>query len=210
MPELQRLQIGDHKLSGGIIAESFADDPVNLWVFGAEKAMRPFFTQVARKLYLASGYGHRAGDDACTLWLPPGVAKHIPLYRSLDIAASLIRNSGFAAVSRGMKLDAALDAHRPTQPHHYLFAIGARPSGQGKGLGTALMLAGLERVDESRMPAYLESSKESNVPFYQRFGFEVTRELTPTGDCPPLWLMWREPRRRSFRLKKRACIPAGP
>ena len=195
MTGVRILRSTDYNVAGQIIGESFADDPVNRWVFGCEKAMRPFFTQVARKLYLPRGYGHRIGDDACTLWLPPGVAKHIPLYRSLDIAASLVVNSGFGAIVRGMKLDNALDNKRPREPHHYLFAIGARPSRQGKGLGKALMLAGLQLVDESRMPAYLESSKESNVPFYRHFGFEVTEKLKPAVNCPPLWLMWREARR---------------
>jgi hypothetical protein len=31
------------------------------------------------------------------------------------------------------------------------------------------------------------------VPFYERHGFRVTRELTVPGGGPVLWLMWREP-----------------
>ena len=51
----------------------------------------------------------------------------------------------------------------------------------------------LERCDREGIPAYLESSKEKNVPFYRRHGFEVTREIQlPNG--PMLWAMWRQPR----------------
>ena len=53
------------------------------------------------------------------------------------------------------------------------------------------MAAGLKRVDAAGMPAYLESSKKANVPFYQRFGFEVIEKIVPAKGCPPLWLMWR-------------------
>ena len=42
--------------------------------------------------------------------------------------------------------------------------------------------------------AYLESSKEENLPFYNRFGFQVTEELTLGAGAPPMWAMWRDPR----------------
>jgi hypothetical protein len=43
-------------------------------------------------------------------------------------------------------------------------------------------------------PAYPESIKAENVPYYQRFGFEVTGELDVPGGGPTLWPMWRPPR----------------
>ena len=52
----------------------------------------------------------------------------------------------------------------------------------------------IERIDESGYPAYLESSKQRNVPFYARFGFEVVEELHSKVGSPPIWRMWREPR----------------
>ena len=55
------------------------------------------------------------------------------------------------------------------------------------------MRCALERVDREGLPAYLESSKESNVPFYARFGFEV-RETVTHPDGPSQWLMWRDPK----------------
>ena len=42
------------------------------------------------------------------------------------------------------------------------------------------------------MPAYLETDRETNVPFYGRFGYAVTEELRvgPLGDLR-MWLMLR-------------------
>ncbi|MEH6582499.1 MAG: GNAT family N-acetyltransferase [Halioglobus sp.] len=189
------LVVGDHMLIGDIIADSFSDDPVNRWVFKEQVAMTPFYTQVARKLYLPRGYGHVMEDGSGgALWLPPGVKKHIPLWNSIDTAVSMIRHAGFMSIARGTGVDEGIAKYKPQEPHYYLFAIGARSNQQGKGVGGKLMIAGLERADQAGMPSYLESSKESNVSFYRRFGFEVIEKVVPTKGCPPFWLMWREAR----------------
>jgi GNAT superfamily N-acetyltransferase len=184
---------GQHRKIGDIIGDAFADDPVNRWVFGGEDGMKAFYTLAARKLYLRKGYGHLLGEHAGSLWLPPGVDKHLPLWRSLDIALTMLRYSGPGGLRRGMAIEACLASHKPARPHYYLYAIGARRQHRGKGLGGRLMGAGLQRADQSGMPAYLESSKESNLGFYRRFGFEVVTQVTPAPGSPPMWLMWREP-----------------
>jgi hypothetical protein len=52
----------------------------------------------------------------------------------------------------------------------------------------------LDRCDAEYAPAYLESSNPDNIPYYQRFGFEVTGELALPEGGPSLWPMWRAPR----------------
>ena len=83
----------------------------------------------------------------------------------------------------------------PSSPEHlYLATLGVRPPDQGRGLGSLLLAPGLELCDSNGLPAYLEASKEDNVPFYARHGFRVRREIKlPRG--PTMYAMWREPRR---------------
>ena len=54
----------------------------------------------------------------------------------------------------------------------------------------------LETCDAEGIPAFLESSKERNISYYERFGFEVTGEERLPKGGPPFWTMWREPRPR--------------
>jgi hypothetical protein len=50
----------------------------------------------------------------------------------------------------------------------------------------------LDVADRRGEPAYLEATSPRNRALYERHGFEVVDELR-TGDCPPLWGMWRKP-----------------
>jgi GNAT superfamily N-acetyltransferase len=88
----------------------------------------------------------------------------------------------------------AVERHHPHVPHWYLAVLGTDPPRQGCGVGSSLLEPVLSRCDAEGLPAYLESSKERNVPFYARHGFEVTKTIDLPGGGPRLWLMWREPR----------------
>jgi ribosomal protein S18 acetylase RimI-like enzyme len=81
----------------------------------------------------------------------------------------------------------------PVQPHWYLAVIGTAPTRRGSGFGDALMTSRLARCDVERSPVYLESSNPDNLPFYKRYGFEVTAEITLPAGGPTIWPMWRDP-----------------
>jgi GNAT superfamily N-acetyltransferase len=193
--QLRELTSSDDHLIGRIIADGFADDPVNLWTFGGTGAMKPAFTAMAQHLYLKRGFGHVSADGlAGTLWLPPGAAKSYGV-GNLALAWHIVRHGGLTAVRHSLAIDGFMAARRaPLAPHFYLFAIAVNPALQGKGIGSQLMNAALERVDAAHMPAYLENSKYQNIAFYRKHGFELMQETVPAPGCPPMWLMWRPAR----------------
>ena len=71
--------------------------------------------------------------------------------------------------------------------------IGSDPSVRGAGFGQALMRSRLDRCDGEGAPAYLEASREELIPYYSRFGFELTGEIQ-IPDGPMMWPMWRAAR----------------
>ena len=94
---------------------------------------------------------------------------------------------------RAAKLNDLVSQTHIREPHWYLAILGTEPAAQGQGIGSALLAPVLRQCDEMRVIAYLESSKEANIPFYERHGFRVLAELEVVRG-PKLWPMSREPR----------------
>ena len=77
----------------------------------------------------------------------------------------------------------------------YLVYIGTRSLGRGKGHARKLIEHVTRLADREGRACYLESSSGTNVPIYQKFGFEETRRiyLQRGGRNIPLNIMVREP-----------------
>jgi ribosomal protein S18 acetylase RimI-like enzyme len=80
----------------------------------------------------------------------------------------------------------------PDEPHFHLGPVAADVGKQGQGIGTAMMQAFCERVDRDHALAYLETDKEENVGFYEKFGFETVGDAKVIGVRN--WFMRREAR----------------
>lgn len=154
------------------------------------------FAALTRHHHLAHG-GVELGCDgptigAAALWDPPNAWKE-SRRAELMMMPSLIRACGRRA-GAGRMFAGLMQREHPEEPHWYLAVIGSDTTVRGRGFGQALMRSGLARCDAEHAPAYLESSKAANVPYYQRFGFEVTGEVVVPDGGPTLWKMWRNPR----------------
>lgn len=179
----------------GTLARAFFDDPLMLHLLRNEAA-RPKVMPRLFKLLLKLGLPHggcfvTSGYEAATLWRPPN-AWHVHFM-------DYVRNGPeFLAIFGGGVLDVMgtmdiIEKRHPQEPHWYLQVIGTDPAHQGKGYASLIMRQQLAVADAQAMPCYLESSKPSNVPIYQSFGFEVTGEIKLPGG-PTLWPMWRKSR----------------
>jgi GNAT superfamily N-acetyltransferase len=183
-----------------VLGRAFHDDPVTTWMLPDEKT-RPvrlprLFATLTRHHHFAGGGVEVACDGpgigAAALWDPPNRWKQSPR-EQLAMLPSVIRTFGYRAAAARDVIE-LMKRHHPEEPHWYLAVIGSDVTVRGKGYGQALMHSRLDRVDAEHAPAYLESSKPENVPYYQRFGFEVTGEIVLPNGGPTVWPMWRAPR----------------
>jgi ribosomal protein S18 acetylase RimI-like enzyme len=183
----------------GALTRAFLDDPVMKWIFPDERMRQrrlpPFFASALRSTGLHSEGTEvvvAAGQvQGCAIWMAPGTWRP-PLRRQLAALPSVVLRLRSRLPVASMTYGALQRVH-PERPHWYLSGIGTDPHAQGTGVGSELMRSRLIRCDAAGEPAYLESSNESNVPFYQGHGFRVTGELTIPGGGPTFWLMWRQP-----------------
>ena len=193
--DVRRATRGDIATMSSALALAFVDDPVMAWVLGPKidtARLRRLFTAMLGAWYLQHDETWTtAGDVAgAAIWAPPGRWRQ-GVFESMRVAPTIIRLLGrrIGRATRGM---AVIERHHLKEPHYYLAVLGTAPAQQGKGLGSAMLQPVLDRCDADGELAYLESSKESNIPFYQRHGF-VLQEPLMLPDGPPLWPMVREP-----------------
>jgi ribosomal protein S18 acetylase RimI-like enzyme len=129
------------------------------------------------------------------LWVEPG---QWPPSLSLQIAQM---PSSLRALYRhpqtlrraGTYLRTILKVH-PKELNWYLPLIAVDPAVQGLGVGTMLMRDGVARMEKDGVGGYLETQKEENHAFYNRFGYQLRDTLHPVPDGPPYYTMWRPAR----------------
>lgn len=177
-----------------VLARAFHDDPVMSWIFPdaerrAAKLLR-FYAIGLRTLWMRNELVFTTDDYlGAAVWAPPGKWQISP-FQLLRLVPAFLSLGG-RRVGRVITTMRLIEHHHLKEPHYYLFAIGADPGAQGRGLGAALLQPVLARCDSERLPAYLESSNPRNITFYLRHGFRVLHEVAPPGG-PPLTLMQRD------------------
>lgn len=184
----------DWRQLGDITGEAFAEDPVNLWIFGGTRALAPIFSKLARHIYLPNGICHMAGDSGATMWCLSDRRKELGTLATLSLVWTLSRKGSKGAAKRALNAGEAMAREHPTAPHLYLFTIGTRKAARGKGVGKMLLRPALEAADRAAIPTYLENSNPANTGFYASHGFERLKLFEPGPGAPPLEAMWREPR----------------
>lgn len=188
----RRLGVDEASTAFAGLSSAFLADPVERWLYPDEQQ---YLEQFPRFL---AAFGGRAFDhgtvwatlnlSAVALWLPPNVEP--------DAQAIIEVLTHTVAPEQHQEMYDVLgqmeQAH-PRYPHWYLPWLGVETQAQGAGIGARLLTHGLDVVDRSGLPAYLETPNPRTIPLYERHGFTVSGATTsPT--CPPITFMTRAAR----------------
>ena len=194
------LETYQHKQASEVMGKAFLHDP--LWKYLVpDETMRALVVPLAMNILVRYSllYGQVYTTltlDGIACWLPP--SETTPTFSRLVRIG--IRSAPFQLGWTGFRRYIAVEnycgeVHQRIVPgiHWYLWGLGVKPSRQGQGIGGMLMQPVLARADADRLPCYLETMNEKNVPFYEKYGFRVVSD----GEVPRhrlrAWAMLREP-----------------
>lgn len=177
-----------------VLARAYTANPLICWAL-PDDATREESTRAwlrpSLAHYLEDGIVHAVRADgcvvACAAWRPATGLAPADGRRPADALAALVGASRADEIGAAMSVTSAL---APPSPAHYLNYLGVDPAHRRRGLGAALVRAGVQAADDDGVDAWLCTSDPTNEPFYTGFGFTVTGRRA-LGGGPVLAAMHR-------------------
>lgn len=123
-----------------------------------------------REIYISDN------DRGCALISFPD-RKRAALRSFLAEIKLIFKSIGFANINMAIEREKAISKYYPDEEIYYLWFIGVMPEFQGQDIGEKLMREILAEADQMKRAVYLETSTLKNIPWYEKFGFEVYYEL---------------------------------
>lgn len=179
----------------GLLAEAMGNGLVARWLMPDATVRResaPAYFEIFAEHAVRYGEVYTTVADGAlsgvALWFP--LTSVIPTPVDYD---HRLKDASGSAFDRARELDAALDAHHPMEPHHYLAFLAVHPDRQNRGIGSALLNRHHARLDAAGIPAYLEANDPRNRDLYLRHGYRERIGIRLPDGGPMIWPMWREP-----------------
>ena len=193
--DLYKIQKKDLDKAVTVLDSAFSEDSMWKEVFDDEEKNR-ILTEVMVRFCLTYG------NVVSTSNKLEGVMAIAPYGKDMNLV-SIIRSGAFLLSmkigneSKKFKVlsDAVEEAKKTLDldPYIHLLIMGVSQESQGKGLGGKLLKALIEKSESERKPIYLETQKEDNIYFYEKYGFNVKKKIIlPEPFNLPMWLMLRD------------------
>jgi len=199
--EIIKLDPRQIKMASDVLSASFFDYPMFTFYFPDPKRRTRYLSWYFRNvLNCALRYG-----DVYTTFELSGVIFTLPPDHTKISIWEYIQNGffltpfmlGFRNYRHSMDCESFVEDTQEklmkNRPHDYLWGLAVDPSQQVKGIGAALMQPVLAKADDRKMPVYLETHDENNVPYYQKYGFDLIYTARIPKYELPIWCMLREP-----------------
>lgn len=201
MQNLYKLQKRDKNRAVEVLKDAFRVDPFMIKLFDGESNVdqkQIGFYEIPVLHCLKFGEIYSLSENLQGICaFSPGEYADVTIWRSLKSGAlRSLQKMGTTFTSKIKKVYTPINNNRNRmmsgQPYYYLNIIGVAADKQGQGLGGKLLTELVKRCDKDKRQLYLETETKTNVKFYEKFGFQVKKELIVPVIHQPIWEMVRE------------------
>ena len=199
--DVVRIKEAQIEATGALLARAFHFDPLAVHMIPdpdeRARSLPLHFCAFVRLGYLSGQvFTTRGTPQGAAVWFGPGGWELGPEQLEEAGVNRLEHQLPQGAFGRLLSFFEHVDTfHKRDVPaeHWYLAILGVDPDLQGRRIGRGLLDPVFRRADESRLPCYLETGTESNVPYYRKLGFEVLVEGVEPGSGLRFWTLSRPP-----------------
>ena len=177
-----------------MFGRAFIDDPMMRWSLGVhgdlEDRLRRCFTCFLEEVLDFGVVWEVGAGSGAAVWVPPqerDVGNQDPWS---DPGITALTDDG------GLRYDTFwtwVESHHPAEPLWQLDSIAVEPTAQGRGLGAALIAAGLAQARADGVGAFLSTGVTRNLDIYGRCGFRVVEEAYAPDAGPTVYFMRWDP-----------------
>ena len=193
--DLHKIQKKDLKNTVNVLTNAFSEDSMWKEVFDDEDKNR-VLTEVMVRFCLKYGNVLSTSDNL------EGIMAIAPHDKEMTTLRVILSGSFFLSmkISKEAKkmeiLSKAVEEAKKSlnlDPYIHLLIMGVSQEFQGKGFGRKLLRALIEKAQTEKKSIYLETQKEDNINFYEKYGFSVEKKIIlPEPLNLPMWLMVRD------------------
>ena len=185
---------------GSVLTRSFFYDPCATYILPDKDARRAalswFFTSVAiRTTRLCGEIYTTVNVDGGALWIRPDVELTIGQAVRAEML-SLPFKLDRLSIARWINVSSYLQCVRRRlagKAHWHLIALGAEPSKTEKAIRETLMAPVLATADWDLQSCYVETFRETDLPFYAQHGFQIAGAGQIPKGGPSFWALIRPP-----------------
>ena len=193
--DLYKIQKKDLKIAINVLTNAFSKDSMWKEVFDDEDKNR-VLTEVMVRFCLKYGNVLATSDNL------EGIMAIAPHDKEMTTLRVILSGSFFLSMkiskeTKKMEIlsNAVEEAKKSLNlgPYIHLLIMGVSEEFQGKGFGGKLLRALIEKAETEKKSIYLETQKEDNITFYEKYGFSVKKKIIlPEPLNLPMWLMLRD------------------
>jgi len=193
--DLYKIQKKDLKNAVDVLTNAFSKESMWKEVFTDEEKNR-ILTEVMVRFCLKYGNVLSTSDNLEGVMAITPHDKDMTTWRIIRSGAFFL---SMKIANEAKKMDVLSSAVEEAKkslnlgPYIHLLMMGVSQEFQGKGFGGKLLRALIEKAETEKKSIYLETQKEENVNFYEKYGFSVKKKIIlPEPLNLPMWLMVRD------------------